>query len=600
MISNPNSSAHWNEAWSDADGQAWRDEALAPVYERILELAPKGRTIYDIGGGCGHFAKRALDAGYQVVVVEHNLAALDACRRIKGIQVLNVDLEICAPKIPHGATVVATEVLEHLSVEALGRVLVAARNASGVCFFSVPNDRLTPAEEPEHLRSWTAKAFLDHLRALWGGGTEARVEVLGHPARLPKEQFPSDRGQPANLLGICGLPKAYTMSVCWPARDEAADMEKCLASFRGVADQLVIGIDPRTVDNTREIAEKYADLVFDLTDLRGPPGKPEEWVDERGIHFAHARNQCIDACTGDWIFMSEAHEPLWKGKDIVLNLDVMPNFENTRVVGVIRTNGLPMMRQQWVFPWIFRNDPRIRFERATHNSLAWPDEYLYVTIPDIKTLHERDHAKEKSRQGQRKIQNRKALFDDWIRRGSEYSLHYLGAEWREWDKERAIRYFKEYMAIATNGSLKYQTRLVLAKELLGLGRVREAAETLHGAEADDWSRCEHWVFLGDIAMSKEHYDSALVYYKYAATMYGAPPVSSWFVDLAYYTWLLAQRLTEVNANMGRYEDALIWAEKTVELFDEEHAPDEAKIEARGIVTRLQEAIANGRHEQAAE
>ena len=135
------------------------------------------------------------------------------------------------------------------------------------------------------------------------------------------------------LFAACGevAQKNFTLSACLPVRDEAEDLEKTLASIRGIADQLVVGIDPRTKDKTWEVADKYADLVFHLKDPMGPPeghtkdhcpvcSKSDtddvhaipckQYMGENGINFAWARNQCIDKCTGDWIFMTEGHEYL--------------------------------------------------------------------------------------------------------------------------------------------------------------------------------------------------------------------------------------------------------------------------------------------------
>lgn len=588
-----NAPEHWNRVWSEPERQAWRDDALAPVYTRIAELLqelPRDLVVVDLGGGVGHLARRIAESR-SVVVYEHNEAALAACMR-SGIAAVQADLRKELPPLG-GAIVTATEVLEHLDDDTLCRVLDDVAGTGRPAFFSVPNDRLTPAEEPEHCRAWTALGFLELLRTRW---PDARVEVLGHPARLPRDTFPSDRGQPSNLLGIVGMgARAQKVSMTMPVRDEAADLEETLASFRGFVDEIVVGVDPRTTDATREIAAKYADVVFELGELRGPPDKPEEWVDERGIHFAHARNQCIDRCQGPWIFMTEGHERLRrKGADTLLHLDQLPAA--TQVVGVVRTSGHVLFRQQWVFPWLHRKSPKIRFERGTHNTLGFPDDALMVVAPQLVTIHERVHTKDVERQAQRKVQNRRALYDDWMRRGSEYSLHYLGAEWREWDREKAVQYLREYLAIGKSGALRYQTRLVLAKELAQLGRGEEAAEVLHGATADDWSRSEHLVFLGDLAAARDATEEALTFYGYAACRIGRPPVSTWFVDLPLYGWMTAQRMAECHAALGQLAEAEGWAERVLALLAEDEAPEEFLDEARKNLALIQEAR-NGRAEE---
>ncbi len=581
-----NSAEKWDALWSEEGDESWRKRAMAGVYERIAQLMPRGSKVIDLGGGRGFLAELLRDeAGCSVEVWEHNEAAVRACTE-KGLRARFADLEDTTELVlpageayVDGHAVVATEVLEHLSVKALHAVLSGARALDTPCFFSVPNDRLGPDEEPQHARKWTALEFKRHLQKYF---KDVRVEVLG-PKAAPRDQ-------PAFLLAVCNMPKKTELSVCMPVRDEAADIESCLASFMGVADEMVIGVDPRTKDNTRGLAEKYADVVFELTELRGPPG---EEVPEGGFHFAHARNQCMDRFTKKWIFMTEGHERLWKGGDTLLQLEETLAFNeaaHAKVVQVVRTGGPPIYRQMWMFPWLCLNRPDIRYRRSTHNTLTYPEDFLTVKLPQVHTLHERVHEREKSRQDQRKVQNRLELMEDWLAHGNEWSLHYLGAEWREWDSERAVRYLKEYLVVGKNGALRYHTRLVLAKQLVRAGRLAEAKEVLLAAPEDDWTRIEHWVFLGDIANQQENYEEAITYYEYAATKLGGPPFTTWWIDLAMYTWLPAQRLAQMYSMVGQFPKSLHWATIVRSEYEKAEAPAEMVAEADENIRILKEAI----------
>lgn len=584
--SSANSPEKWNETWSKETEASWRECVLAPVYERISELMPHGVLVVDIGGGVGTLAAKLRDDNRcDVTVWEHNESALNACRA-KGLEAKFNDLEY-VPEIAFRISTpecsyVATEVLEHLSDAALSRLMTRIATSEQPCFFSVPNDRLGPDEEPEHARSWTAKTFLDYLHTYF---EHARVEVLGPKWLNPG--FKSTRGQPSFLLGIVNMPKATKLSVCWPARDEAADMEKCLASYRGVADELVIGIDPRTKDNTRELAEKYADVVFELTELRGPP---DDQTPEGGFHFAHARNQCMNRCTSPWIFMTEAHEPLVEGKDALLHLEQIPDAAT--VVNVVRQGGRPPHREQWLFPWLCRNRPDIRYARSTHNTLVYPDDVMVVTLPQVKTLHERVHAAALARKNQRAVQNRVKLMDDWVTTGNTWSLQYLGSEWRDHSPEKAVHYLREYLDVGKFGTLRYNTRLILARTLAELGRLDEAAEILHGGTADDWARIEHFIYLGDIVFETEQYEQARSFYEYAATRRGRAPLITLWVDLAFYSWIPAQRLAQTCAELGDLPAALHWAQEVLADFQKfgDDAPKALVDEAETNIRLIEEAI----------
>lgn len=579
---NHNKAEVWDRLWAQEGDDTWRKNSLSSVYDRISQLMPPKNRVIDVGGGRGLLCEKLRkEKNCTVEVWEHSEEAIQACRE-KLIPARGIDLEeVWSFPETVGRTIVSTEVLEHLSTNALHRLMEALSQSKEPCFFSVPNDRLGPAEEPQHARKWSA---IDFKRFLLKYFPDARVEALGPPARLGVA-FPSDRGQPSFLLGICNMPRAQSVSMCMPARDEAADIEKCLASFVGYVDEIVVGIDPRSADATREIAEKYADTVFELTEVRGPAG---DEVPEGGFHFAHARNQCMDRCTSDWIFMTEAHENLWKGEEILLHLEKLVP-EDVDVCHVLRTGGRAPNRQQWPFPWLCRNKKEYRYKRSTHNTLEY-GEAKYIFVPQIKTLHERVHEKDLERQKQRKVQNRTKLMEDWLVNQNEWSLHYLGAEWREWDSEKAIEYLYKYLEVGTSGALRYHTRLILAKELGRVGRLDEAEKVLLVAPSDDWSRIEHWIFAGDIAFDREEYTKALTYYLYAATKRGPAPLSMWWVDLAMYSWIPSQRLAMTYSALGNLNKAHEWATTLLSDYAETEAPPEFVSEAEDNVRIIEEAI----------
>lgn len=552
----------WDRIWQNEGESTWRQQALRRVYDRIVQLVPAGSRCTDLGGGIGILAERLQrDRGALVEVWDHSPQAVAAVRA-KGISAQEIDLEdtpLCKYRLNRDSVVIATEVVEHLSSEARHYVFREA-GACHYAFFSVPNNRLGPDEEPQHTRKFTALEFKRELEQYFN---HVRVEVLG-----------------PYLLGVCGFDKGYRLSVTLPVRDEARDLEPVLASFRGVADEIVVGVDPRTTDTTREIARTYAETVFDL---ESPEGPPEEFLGEGKFHFSHNRNQCLDRCTGDWIFMTEGHERLIAGQDPLLRLkEIMP--EAARVGLVLRTGA----GQQWGFPWLFQNAPDLRFVRAVHNELDFPAGTFVVKLPQVRTLHDRHHDRSVERAVQRKAQNRTRLLDDWLTRQSTHSLFYLAQEWRAYDSQRALERLEQFLAVSNNGVQRYQARLILAKERMLHGDARGARDVLQGASADDWSRTEHWLWLGDIAFNEHKFEQAYRFYRYCATTIGEPPFTAWWIDLATYQYLPAQRLAMVCGELGRPEEALHWARKATELLPDD-SPAEAYEESRKNIELLEEA-----------
>lgn len=81
-------------------------------------------------------------------------------------------------------------------------------------------------------------------------------------------------------------------------RDDIRCVERCLKALQPLRDAIpceLVMADTGSVDGSREIAEKYADLVFDFP-----------WIND----FASARNAVMDRCTGKWFLTVDTDEYL--------------------------------------------------------------------------------------------------------------------------------------------------------------------------------------------------------------------------------------------------------------------------------------------------
>lgn len=589
----------WDKLWMKEDEAPWRAAALEQVYGRICALVPANSCIVDVGGGQGDLAARLKTVRFvKATVIDHSVVALEAAAE-RGVGTVFADVSHGIPTAGAGRPdiYICTEVAEHLTAEVRAIVLNQMSFQSDSALISVPNNRLGPDEELQHTIKFTAMSFKRELEQHW---EHVRIEAMG-----------------PFLLAVCGqlAHKKFKLSATLPVRDEGRDLEPTLASLRAIADELVVGIDPRTKDDTWEVAEEYADKVFHLERPMGPPdGHTKEecmlctpastgdevtkaipckqYMGENGINFAWARNQCDAQCSHEWIFMTEGHERLVSGRDFLLHLDeVMP--AKARVAMVMREG----TGQQWAFPWLYRNAPDIYWKRPVHNVLEFPEGTYAVMAPQVRTLHERHRERGAERAIQRRGQNRRQLMDDWHTEKNINSLFYLGQEWRELDPKRAIDRLDQFLAVSNNGVQRYQARLILAKECQRAGKNDQARQYLMGCGADDWSRTEHWVWLGDLAFNAGEFEKAYRFYGYAATTVGDAPMTMWWIDLCYYSYVPAQRLAMVCGELGRVEESLAWAQQVRELLPSD-SPPEAFEEADSNIMILQEAIrdaSSGRH-----
>ena len=144
------------------------------------------------------------------------------------------------------------------------------------------------------------------------------------------------------------------LSACLIVRDEERCIGACIASLRGLVDEVVV-VDTGSSDATPQLAQRLGARVFH-----------HPWKDDFSLH----RNQSIDHAEGDWCFIVDADEVVEPG-----------DFEETRAR--LGGAGLPnvLMVKHWSSypggdrvleyqPRLLRKSSGIRYVHPIHEQLA--------------------------------------------------------------------------------------------------------------------------------------------------------------------------------------------------------------------------------------
>jgi glycosyltransferase involved in cell wall biosynthesis len=94
-----------------------------------------------------------------------------------------------------------------------------------------------------------------------------------------------------------------TIAAAMIVRDGGDTLDRCLASICDYVDEIVIGIDDRTADDTEAIAKRYGAITFPFT-----------WIDD----FSYARNLVAERVTSDWILVVDADDCLVSGGEYLI------------------------------------------------------------------------------------------------------------------------------------------------------------------------------------------------------------------------------------------------------------------------------------------
>lgn len=146
------------------------------------------------------------------------------------------------------------------------------------------------------------------------------------------------------------------ISLCMIVKNEADNIRRCLASVKGVVDEIIV-VDTGSNDTTPQVALELGAKVYHF-----------EWND----NFSDARNLSLAKATGDWILFLDADEELaQESKDALLKRTDEQNVEGyfIRIINHIGKDGWTETCPDLVFR-LFRNRPEYRFHGAIHEQIA--------------------------------------------------------------------------------------------------------------------------------------------------------------------------------------------------------------------------------------
>lgn len=199
------------------------------------------------------------------------------------------------------------------------------------------------------------------------------------------------------------MPKPL-LSIGMIVKDEIRCIERCLKALQPLRDaypcELVIA-DTGSTDGTREVAEKYADILFDFP-----------WVDD----FSAARNAVLERCSGQWFLMVDADEYLDPDLSGFQFLFSLPTKEQPDLCAITQRNYVNRKLEHaaysdFVATRLGRNDKGYRYQGAIHEAIP-------ITVSKIKlcpirqiVLHHDGYAFQSDEERRKKCRRNLVLLD---------------------------------------------------------------------------------------------------------------------------------------------------------------------------------------------
>ena len=280
------------------------------------------------------------------------------------------------------------------------------------------------------------------------------------------------------------------LSIGMIVKNEIRCIERCMEALRplreSVSCELVIA-DTGSTDGTREIAEQYADIVFDFP-----------WIDD----FSAARNAVMDRCSGRWFLSIDADEYLAPNIDELCDLLQKSESSGPDVYLITVRNYLtPEMREglcsDFLILRIARLGSEIRYQGRIHESFRKNGEKFSLEqigmLPNI-VLHHDGYALESDKARKDKTKRNLDLLDKELEERPD-DLICLGQciESAVFFSNRLVSYVvrsAEVLHHADQATLQNVSAPVVASHCAVWGVIE------HLPQAEEW-----------IQWSKEHYPS---------------------------------------------------------------------------------------------
>ena len=170
------------------------------------------------------------------------------------------------------------------------------------------------------------------------------------------------------------------LSIGMIVKNESRCLEKCLNALtplrNAIPCELVIA-DTGSTDNTKEIAAKYADTLFDFP-----------WVND----FSKARNAVMDRCKGKWFITIDADEYLESSPDELVALVTNESNLKYSCATFVKRNyssvTLQGMYNDFSAVRIVKLTPQVRYSGAIHEKLNNVDLNKCISLPNTIFAHD--------------------------------------------------------------------------------------------------------------------------------------------------------------------------------------------------------------------
>lgn len=332
-----------------------------------------------------------------------------------------------------------------------------------------------------------------------------------------------------------------TISLCMIVKNEEKVLERCLNCVKDIVDEIII-VDTGSEDQTKEIAKKFTDKVYDF-----------EWIDD----FSAARNYAFQQATMDYI--------LWLDADDVL---MEEDQEKLKKLKETLTQDVDAVSMLYHIAFDQYNNPTFSFRRyrlvKRSRNFVWKGavhEYLEVGgkifDSDVAVTHKKEKKEGRNDRNLKIYENRLAKGEPFTPRDQFYYSNELKDHGQY---EKAIENYKKFLEMGKGWvEDKIRACINMAACYRSLGDLENEIDALLKSLHYDVPRPEVSCRMGDLYKERKLYDKAIIWYQ-LAILVDIKKIPG-FVQEAYSTWYPYLQLCVCHWHIGNIELAIEYNEK---------------------------------------
>lgn len=281
-----------------------------------------------------------------------------------------------------------------------------------------------------------------------------------------------------------------TLSLCMIVKNEHDTLGRCLDSAKDIADEIII-VDTGSTDDTKEIALKYTDKVYDF-----------EWV----YDFSKARNYSFSKATKDYIMWLDAD-------DIILKEDL----EKLKILKKILTYDIDMVFLKYNLNLDKNGIPALSYYRERivkrSNNFKWISP-IHEVIPSKGKILREDIAITHSKLHMTDPKRNITIFEKMIENGTPLDTRQTFYYARElMYAKRFSESISNFEKVLLNKDAWIENKISacfdLYKIYIELGNENMALQFLFKSFVYDKPRAEACCILGQYFISKKNYEIAI-------------------------------------------------------------------------------------------